>query len=87
MKESLEIRLKDEKDPTLWERLMQWLGGGQGHASRPLQQVPKIGTHTEILLYQTQKIKLKDAVESPGERPSDTGFTRKPDDQESQLII
>ena len=87
MKESLEIKLIEQKDPSLWERFKNWLTAQDTQAQRPGQQVPKIGTNTEILLSQTQKIRLTEAVESPGERPSDTGFVRKPENQDSQLII
>ncbi len=89
MNDSLEIKLKDEKEPTLWERFVQWLDGDKAQADRPGVQVPKIGTNTEILLSQTQKLKLKDAVEGSGERLSDTSFARKEDSQQdsSNLFI
>ncbi len=89
MKHSLEIRLKEEKEPTIWGRFLQWLNGHESQPRRSVLQVPKTGTNTEILLSQTQRIKLKDAVESPGERPSDTGFARKSDaaQESSNLII
>lgn len=89
MKDSLEIRLKNEKEPTVWERFVQWLKGNEGRSLQGVQQVPKTGTNTEILLSQTQKLQLKDAVESPGERTSDTTFLKRADAGQdgSHLII
>jgi len=72
----------------MWERLMDWLGGGDKNPFRPVQQVPKTGTNTEILLSQTQRLELKAAVESPAERPSETTLIRRADaGQDSSLII
>jgi hypothetical protein len=50
-------------------------------------QVPKTGTNTEILLSQTQKIKLKDAVESPGAPSSETSFAVKADSNADQSSL
>jgi len=87
MNDSLEIRLKAEKEPTLWQRLIQWLHGGANRTGQSVQQVPKTGTNTEILLSSTQKIQLTEAVEAPGERTSDTSFIRRSESQDNQLII
>jgi hypothetical protein len=85
MKNPFEIKLKVEEDPTLWERFVQWLNGGKSDGVG--QQVPKVGTNTEILLSQTQKLKLKEAVESPGERTSETTLIRRSDSGQDGLII
>ncbi len=79
MNNSLEIKLKEDKDPTIWQRFLQWLDGGKDQPLRLGQQVPKTGTNTEILLSQTQKVQLISAVESPLlERTSDTtSFVRR----------
>ena len=89
MKNPFEIKLKDEKEPTIWDRFVQWLNGDKGQPRRTVLQVPKTGTNTEILLSQTQRIKLKDAVESPGQPSSDTSFARKtePGQENSPLFI
>ena len=87
MKESLEIKLIETNEPTFWERIMQWLNADDSQPRRPGQQVPKTGTNTEILLSQTQKMRLKDAVESPGERPSETGFLRRSESQDNSHLI
>ena|SRR6266478_4550434 len=89
MKKSLEIKLKDEKEPTIWTRFVEWLHGDAHNPFRPVQQVPKTGTNTEILLSQTQRLKLKDAVESPGERTSETTLIRRADSSQdnASLII
>ena len=84
MKNSLEIRLKEQKEPTIWERLVQWL---HGKANAPVPQLPKTGTHTDILLSQSQKLQLKQAVESPIERSSDSTFYRKSESGQDSLII
>jgi hypothetical protein len=89
MNNSLEIKLKEEKEPTIWERFVQWLDGDEAQPGRPVMQVPKIGTNTEILLSQTQKIKLTNAFEAPDERTSETSFARKEETEQdsSQLFI
>lgn len=89
MKFAAEIKLKEENDPTMWERFVHWLNGADGSGTRPVLQVPKTGTNTEILLSQTQKIILSEAVESPGGLASDTSFRRKSDQGQdgAQLII
>ena len=88
MKTSLEIKLKDEKEPTIWARFVEWLNGHNQNPFRPVQQVPKTGTNTEILLSQTQRLKLKDAVESPGERTSETTLIRRAESsQDSASLI
>ena len=89
MKDSSEIKLKEEKDPTVWERFVQWLHGNANQLDRSVQQVPKTGTNTEILLSKTQKILLAEAVEPPGEKASDTSFRRKSEagPNSSELII
>ena len=88
MKNSLEIKLKDEKEPTIWARFVDWLNGQDQNPFRPVQQVPKTGTNTEILLSQTQRLKLRDAVDSPGERSSETSMIRRADSsQDSASLI
>ena len=89
MNDSLEIKLKEEKVPTMWERFLHWFNGNADHSKLRVQQLPKTGTNTDILLSQTQKMDLKEAVESPlRERTSDTtSFTRKDVGQDSSLII
>jgi hypothetical protein len=89
MKNIAEIHLKEEKEPTIWERFVYWLNGDASQLKRPVQQVPKTGTHTDILLSQSQKVELKQAVDSPlQERTSDTSLLRRADTgQDSQLII
>ena len=88
MSYSLEIKLKEPKEPSMWRRFVQWLEGEESLASQLGQQVPKTGTNTEILLSQTQALQLKDAVASPGERTSDTSFVRRDSSPENlQLII
>jgi len=86
MSNPFEIKLKEEKEPTLWLRLLQWLKGG---SRLPVQQVPKTGTNTDILLSKTQRMELKQAVESPLERSSDTTTLIRRSDagSDSQLII
>ena len=89
MKIASDIKLKVEKDPTMWERFVQWLNGASSTGTRPVLQVPKTGTNTEILLSQTQKTLLSEAVEPPGESASDTSFRRKNEQGQegAQLII
>ena len=89
MSNSLEIKLKEQKQPTFWERFMRWLHGGENQSDLLVMQVPKTGTNTEILLSQTEKSKLTEAVESPLHRSSDTtSFVRKSESgSDSQLII
>jgi len=79
MSNYLEIKLKEDKDPTIWQRLRRWLNGGKDQPLQLGQQVPKTGTNTEILLSHTQQVELKTAVETPLlERTSDTtNFVRK----------
>ena len=87
MKNIAEIQLKEEKVPTIWERFIHWLNND---ASGRVQQLPKTGTNTDILLSQSQKIQLKQAVDSPVlERDTDTSVLRKSDagQDSSQLII
>jgi len=89
MKHSLEIKLKEEKAQTFWERLVAWLREDAHSASQSVQQVPKTGTNTDILLSQAEKLKLKAAVESPLlERTSDSTMIRRENaSQEGSLII
>ena len=75
MKNSLEIRLKEQKEPTIWGRLVQWL---HGKANAPVPQLPKTGTHTDILLSQTQRTDMQSAVDAPIYPTADTTyFTRR----------
>jgi len=87
MKYSSEIKLKEQKEPTLWERFTSWLNGGASEETRPAGQLPQIGTNTEILLSQSQAKHLKAAVESPLlERTSDTTSVRRADSGDSLMI-
>jgi len=87
MKYSSEIKLKEQKEPTLWERVMSWLNGGASEETRPGGQLPQIGTNTEILLSQSQAKHLKAAVESPLlERSSDTTSARRADSGDGLII-
>ena len=87
MKNSMEIRLKEENEPTIWQRFICWFNGGVKPAGQPAQQVPKTGTNTEILLSQYEQKKLKEAVDfRPFERNSDTSFYRKSDEGSSLII-
>jgi len=85
----LEIKLKEEKNPSIWDRFMKWLDGDDDQPLQLGQQLPKRGTNTDILLSQTQKTRLTQAVESPMERNSDTtSFVKRSDSsQDSSLII
>lgn len=87
MNNSLEIKLKEVKTPTLWERFVGWLNGDEEQPRHLAAQVPKTGTNTEILLSQTQKLKLQKAFESPGERSFDTGFARRSESTEDSSSI
>ena len=90
MKYTSQFKLKEEKQPTFWERVLAWCQQVGPSGKPPVQQVPKTGTNTDILLSQTQKLTLKDAVESPNlERESDTSLIRRADvaQENSQLII
>ena len=90
MKYSSQFKLKEEKQPNLWERVLAWWQQAGPARKSPVQQVPKTGTNTDILLSQTQKLTLKDAVESPNlERESDTSLVRRTEaaQENSQLII
>lgn len=89
MSNFLEIKLKEEKPPSIWDRFMQWLNHEDGQPLRLGQQLPKTGTNTDILLSESQKMRLVQAVEAPMERSSDTtSFTRRGDSsQDSPLII
>ena len=89
MKESFELKLKEDKAPTIWQRLLQWLNADRAQSKGPVQLLPKTGTQTDILLSQNQKLELKQAVEAPLERTSDTtSYLRKSDaGQDNQLII
>jgi len=87
MKYSSEIRLKEQKEPTLWERFTSWLNVGAGGRTKPAGQLPQIGTNTEILLSQSQAKYLKAAVESPLlERTSDTTTARRADSGDGLII-
>ena len=87
MKYSSEIKLKVQKEPTLWERFTSWLNGEAGDKTRPAGQLPQIGTNTEILLSQSQAKRLKAAVETPLlERTSDTTSARRADSGDSLMI-
>ena len=79
MSDNLEIKLKEDKSPTIWQRLLRWFDGQKNQPAQLGQQVPKTGTNTEILLSHTQQVQLKTAVESPLlERTTDTtNFVRK----------
>ena len=87
MKQSPEIRLKEDQNPTIWRRFVQWLDGEDSEPRRLVLQVPKTGTDTDILLSRTQKLRLTDAVESPGERTSDSSFIRRSDIGGDQGLI
>ncbi len=89
MSYSLEIKLKEGEQPSMWGRLLRWLDG-ETSPMRSGQQVPKTGTNTEILLSQTQARALKEAVTFSGERPADTTtFVKRTDSSQdnSELII
>jgi hypothetical protein len=84
MKSSLEIKLKEEKKPTLWESFVAWLNSG---SRQPVLRVPEIKTDTDILLSQTQQLELKKAVESPTmQRDSDSAFIRRSDSGDGLII-
>jgi len=90
MSYSQEIRLKEEKNPSIWKRFLHWLDGEQSQPMPLGQQLPKTGTNTEILLSQTQKIRLEAAVDSPhlGRTSDTTSFVRRDStEQSSDLII
>ena len=90
MKYTEQFKLKEQKQPTLWERVLGWWQQEEPSRNQPVQQVPKTGTNTDILLSQTQALTLKDAVESPNlERESDTSFVRRAEaaQENPQLII
>jgi hypothetical protein len=90
MKYTEQFKLKEEKQPTLWERVLGWWQQQGAACKTPAQQVPKTGTNTDILLSQTQALTLKDAVESPNlQRESDTSFVRRTEavQENPQLII
>jgi len=87
MKYSFEIKLKEQKEPTLWERFTSWLNGEAGEQIRPVGQLPQNGTNTEILLSQSQAKRLKAAVEAPLlERTSDTTSIRRADSGDGLII-
>ena len=91
MSSPLEIKLKEEKTPTIWERFLHWLNAESAAAKAPVQQLPKTGTNTDILLSKTQKQELKKAVESPLvdrlSASSDTSFLRKSDSNDNSNLI
>jgi hypothetical protein len=88
MNYTCQFKLKEQKQPTFWERFLAWWQQAGPKTSELVQPVPKTGTNTDILLSQTQALTLKDAVESPNlQRESDTSFIKREGAQESSLII
>jgi hypothetical protein len=90
MNYTCQFKLKEQKQPSLWERVLGWWQQAGPKTSEPVQQVPKSGTNTDILLSQTQALTLKDAVESPNlQRESDTSHLRRNEagQENPQLII
>ena len=72
----MEIKLKENREPTLWERFVGWLH--RNEVAQPATQVPKSGTNTDILLSKTQRIDLQSAVDAPIYPTADTTyFTRR----------
>ncbi len=88
MSDNLEIKLKEDKSPTIWQRLLRWFDGQKNQPLQLGQQVPKTGTNTDILLSHTQQVQLKTAVEAPLlERTTDTtNFVRKCDSGPEVII-
>ena len=70
----MQSKAEEQQRLTLWQRFLRWLDGKDGAQEEPIRlQFPKQGD-TDILLSQTQRQKLQQAVEEPMERKSETSI-------------